>query len=240
MYLGIWAYTNYMYKYILGANTLLEAVRHFRSIVIDASSRVTTAHVHLCCIFHSYAKTVPSRMKLTMREPASMTTDTGRGEWRHTPTGIGCWFQGSSKSNSHQETSVFFPCNMKEGLKLGKGQERGFRHRPPPFPRPKCEKGVYMSKALSTGLINQFNMVWFCYCTHSLYAVKAQTSLAPLSRFRGSRITTAHAHQCCRFQSYAKTVPSRMKLTMKLTMCEPTFMGSMTTDHVITACDVWL
>ena len=37
---------------------------------------VTTAHVHQCCIFQSYAKTVPSRMKLTMREPASMTTDT--------------------------------------------------------------------------------------------------------------------------------------------------------------------
>ena len=62
------------------------------------------------------------------------------------------------------------------------------------------------------------------------YAVKAQTSLAPLSRFRGSRVTTAHAHQCCIFQSYAKTVPSRIKLTMKLTMREPTFMGSMTSD----------
>ena len=69
---------------------------------------------------------------------------------------------------------------------------------------------------------------------YELYAVKAQTSLAPLSRFLGSRVTTAYAHQCCRFQSYAKTVPSRMKLTMR----EPTFMGSMTTDHVITACDV--
>ena len=57
-------------------------------------------------------------------------------------------------------------------------------------------------------------------CTESLYwlyAVKAQTSLAPLSRFRGSRVTTAHVHQCCRFQSYAKTVPSRMKSTK----CEP-------------------
>ena len=32
------------------------------------------------------------------------------------------------------------------------------------------------------------------------YAVKAHTSLAPLSRFRGSHITTAHAHKCCRFQ----------------------------------------
>ena len=59
------------------------------------------------------------------------------------------------------------------------------------------------------------------------YAVKAQTSLAPLSWFHGSRVTTAHAHQCCIFQSYAKTVPSRMKLTMKLTMREP---ASMTTD----------
>ena len=34
----------------------------------------------------------------------------------------------------------------------------------------------------------------------------------------------------CIFQSYANTVPSRLKLTMKLTMREPTFMGSMTTD----------
>ena len=62
----------------------------------------------------------------------------------------------------------------------------------------------------------------------ALYAVKAQTSLAPLSRFHGSRVTTAHAHQCCIFQSYAKTVPSRMKLTMKLTTREP---ASMTCDH---------
>ena len=53
------------------------------------------------------------------------------------------------------------------------------------------------------------------------YAVKVQTSLAPLSRFRGSRITTTHEQQCCRFQSYAKTVPSRMKLTRELTKREP-------------------
>ena len=56
-----------------------------------------------------------------------------------------------------------------------------------------------------------------------LYAVTAQTSLAPLSWFHGSRVTTAHAHQCCIFQSYAKTVPSRIKLTIR----EP---ASMTTD----------
>ena len=59
-----------------------------------------------------------------------------------------------------------------------------------------------------------FNLL--CLCGKWLYAVKAQTSLAPLSRFRGSRITTAHAHQCCRFQSYAKTVPSQMKLTNEI------------------------
>ena len=38
-----------------------------------------------------------------------------------------------------------------------------------------------------------------------VYAVKAQTSLAPLSWFPGSRIPTAHVHQCCRFQSYANS-----------------------------------
>ena len=81
-------------------------------------------------------------------------------------------------------------------------------------------------------IIVQFNCQCFSLFLHvwCLYAVKAQTSLAPLSRFRVSRVTTAHAHQCCIFQSYAKTVPSRMKLAMKVTMREPTFMGSMTTD----------
>ena len=62
--------------------TLFEAVHQFRSVVMDADSRGTTAHAHQCCILQSYAKTVPSRMKLTMREPASMTTD--KGSWRVT------------------------------------------------------------------------------------------------------------------------------------------------------------
>ena len=38
-----------------------------------------------------------------------------------------------------------------------------------------------------------------------LYAVKVQRSLAPLSRFRGSHIPSAHEQQCCRFQSYANS-----------------------------------
>ena len=38
-----------------------------------------------------------------------------------------------------------------------------------------------------------------------IYAVKVQRSLAPLSWFPGSRKPTAHVHQCCRFQSYAKS-----------------------------------
>ena len=55
-------------------------VRHFRSVVMPCRFTRTNAHAHQCCIFQSYAKTVPSRikltMKLTMREPASMKTDT--------------------------------------------------------------------------------------------------------------------------------------------------------------------
>ena len=70
------------------------------------------------------------------------------------------------------------------------------------------------------------------FCNIIQYAVEAQTSLAPLSWFHGSRVTTAHVRQCCIFQSYAKTVPSRVKLTMKLTMREP---ASMTTDTWSTA-----
>ena len=58
-------------------NVLSEGVRHFRSVVGDAGSRKTTAHAHQCCIFQGYPKAVPSWMKLTMCEPASMTTDKG-------------------------------------------------------------------------------------------------------------------------------------------------------------------
>ena len=58
---------------------------------------------------------------------------------------------------------------------------------------------------------------------------RVQRSLAPLWRFRGSHITTAHAHQCCRFQSYAETVPSPMKLTSEIYKAWTTFLGSTTT-----------
>ena len=56
----------------------------------------------------------------------------------------------------------------------------------------------------------QKRIIWLAYLeteiSHCLlYAVKAQTSLAPLSWFPGSRIPTAHMHQCCRFQSYANS-----------------------------------
>ena len=71
----------------------------------------------------------------------------------------------------------------------------------------------------------------------ALYAVKAQTSLAPMSRFRGSRVTTAHEQQCSGFSDVMqRSVPSRMKLTMR----EPTFLGSITTDDMITASYVGL
>ena len=74
---------------------------------------------------------------------------------------------------------------------------------------------------LKCPLTHYYNVIFRGLWPFKLYAVKAQTSLAPLSRFRGSRVTTAHAQECCRFQSYAKIVPSRMKLTMKLTKHEP-------------------
>ena len=57
-------------------NMLLKPKRHsIRYHHWFHGSRVTTAHAHQCCIFQSYAKTVPLRMKLTMCEPASMTMD---------------------------------------------------------------------------------------------------------------------------------------------------------------------
>ena len=43
-----------------------------------------------------------------------------------------------------------------------------------------------------------------------LYAVKVQRSLALLSRFRGSHILTAHEQECCRFQSYMRTLCDRL------------------------------
>ena len=66
------------------------------------------------------------------------------------------------------------------------------------------------------------------------YVVEAQTSLAPLSWFHGSRVTTAHVHQCCIFQSYAKTVPSRMN------EIDYAWTSIHDNGHVVTACDVWL
>ena len=73
---------------------------------------------------------------------------------------------------------------------------------------------------------------------YSQYAVKVQRSLAPLSRFRGSHIPSAHEQECCRFQSYANSVRSPMKFTREIDIAWTTFLGSTTTDHVITSCDV--
>ena len=111
------------------------------------------------------------------------------------------------------EHDLFYTCtkfhsNLPKNIEILEGAQCA----PPPPPPPRAPLGLVDIK-----------IAW------ALYAVKAQRSLAPLSRFRGSH-TTTHAHQCCIFQSYAKPVPSRMKLTMKLMMHEPTFMGSITTD----------
>ena len=72
------------------------------------------------------------------------------------------------------------------------------------------------------------------------YAVKAQTSLAPLSWFHGSRVTTAHMCTNVVYSELCEDCAVANDMTMKLTMREPTFMGSMTMDHVMMACDVWL
>ena len=73
---GGWTFSWNKY-FCTSCNTLLDAVRHFRSHVMDAGSRGTTAHAHKYCIFQGYPKAVPSRMKLTMREPANH--DNGKG-----------------------------------------------------------------------------------------------------------------------------------------------------------------
>ena len=76
-------------------------------------------------------------------------------------------------------------------------------------------------------------------CLFFLYAVKAQnvtSSVVTVSWFTALllRMHTNVVH----FRVMRRLCRREMKLTMKLTMREPTFMGSMTTDHVITACDV--
>ena len=79
---------------------------------------------------------------------------------------------------------------------------------------------VILYNDVKNSIFIKSGFIWFWNLALQ-YAVKAQTSLAPLSRFRGSRITTAHEQQCCSFQSYARTMPSQMKLTRKLTKREP-------------------
>ena len=59
-----------------GVYTLFKPKRHSLRFMVHA----LLLHMHTNVVYKSYAKTVPSRMKLTMkltmREPASMTTDT--------------------------------------------------------------------------------------------------------------------------------------------------------------------
>ena len=74
-----------------------------------------------------------------------------------------------------------------------------------------------------------------CSSQRWVYAVKVQRSLAPLSWFPGSRKPTAHVHQCCRFQSYAKSRRLHA-IANEIYIAWTTFLGSTTTatptDHV--------
>ena len=97
-----------------------------------------------------------------------------------------------------------------------------------------------------------FNTLW-CYvqtlgCNFitcgcgPLYAVKAQTSLAPLSWFLGSHIQMyllrTYVHQCCRFQSYANSHAIPYEIYKRNLQSVNRILGSTTTDHLIRACDV--
>ena len=79
--------------------TLLEAVRHFRSIVIDAGSHVTTAHAHQCCTRMTVYFRVMRRLYhrewnwlwkwlCVNQHPWQRTHD--HGVWRFTPGGVYC------------------------------------------------------------------------------------------------------------------------------------------------------
>ena len=136
--------TRFEWVYAVEAQTSLAPLSWFHG------SRVTTAHAHQCCIFQSYAKTVPSRMKLTMREPASMTTDT--------------W---SRRVTSDFNSVLRIPYLVRiTDVNL---QAFSFLH--------------------SGGRLFHFILDNIDFTFNCLYAVKAQTSLAPLSWFHGSRVT---------------------------------------------------
>ena len=111
--------------------------------------------------------------------------------------------------------SCMFSFSQEKGIFLGRLSQED-------FPEKACER-VHQFSRDSTFFPLLLYLV-------SQYAVKVQRSLAPLSRFRGSHITTAHAHQYCRFQSYAETVPSPMKFTSEIYKAWTTFLGSTTTE----------
>ena len=70
-----------------------------------------------------------------------------------------------------------------------------------------------------------------------LYVVKAQTSLAPLSWFHGSRVPTAHVHQCCIFQELCEDCAIANEIYYEIDYAWTCIHDN---GHVITACDVWL
>ena len=70
--------------------------------------------------------------------------------------------------------------------------------------------------------------------------LKPKTSLAPLSRFRGSRVTTAHEtpHPPMLYISelYEDCARSRFEIDYEIDDAWTSIHGSMTSGHVITAC----
>ena len=68
-------------------NALSEGVHHFRSVVMDAGSRGTTAHAHQCLYnFQGHPKADRREWNGLCVSQHPWQRTRGHGEWRHTPT----------------------------------------------------------------------------------------------------------------------------------------------------------
>ena len=70
-----------------------------------------------------------------------------------------------------------------------------------------------------------------------LYAVEAQTSLAPLSWFHDSRVTTAHCAPMLYISELCEDCAVANEIDYEI---EYAWASIHDNGHVITACDVWL
>ena len=81
----------------------------------------------------------------------------------------------------------------------------------------RCDRGT---RRLTRNWVVRCNLMAITGSTWQ-YVVKVQRSLAPLSRFRGSHIPSAHEQECCRFQSMRTLCDRLWNLQAKFTLREP-------------------